>query len=354
MSLLLVPRLVASITATCVLSAASAAQCLVTTDVTVDGERNPFLAGQPDGTQVHGDVAPDQSPLQLPLGLVGDELIRFAGVGGLVSHTAASGQPGSSGPDGDDTLILDVPAALGLAGLRMPAGALLGVFLSDTTNTGTAPGALDFTTAPSRDFDRLSPALFQPFFVGNGLREDGTTLQEFEVPAGATRLFLGIADTDGWASNGGAFDATVEQEVADITEYCTAKVTSEGCLPTIGYTGYPTLTGTHAFDVVCGEITPGKRGTLFYGRAVYNVPFQGGYLCTNVLIKRTPIVKSPPSASGLSCSSSFSFDFNAWILSGNDPTLVPGETIYAQWWMRDSGAWSSTGLSDAIEIQLCQ
>lgn len=352
MSLVLVPRLIAQVAAICVLSAASAAQCIVTTDVTVDGERNPFLAGQPDGTQILGDVAPDQSPLQLPLGLVGDELIRFAGVGGLVAHTSAGGQPLQSGPDGDDTLILNVSAELGIAGLRMPAGALLGVFLPDTTNTGSAPGALDFTTPSSRDFDRLSPALFEPFFIGDGLRIDGSTVQEFEVPAGATRLFLGIADPDAWASNGGAFDATVEQEVADITQYCTAKLSSKGCLPQIGYSGYPALDGGHAFDVFCSQVSPGQRGTLFYGRAVYNVPFQGGYLCTNVLLKRTPIVQAPPGSGP--CSSSISFDFNAWILSGNDPTLIPGETIYAQWWMRDSGAWSSTGLSDAIEIQLCQ
>jgi hypothetical protein len=192
----------------------------------------------------------------------------------------------------------------------------------------------------------------QPFFIGDGLRVEGITLQEFEVPAGATRLFLGVADPDAWASNGGAFDATVEQEVADTTQFCTAKVSSKGCLPQIGYSGYPTLDGGHAFDVFCSQVSPGQRGTLFYGRAVYNVPFQGGYLCTNVLIKRTPIVQAP--AGSGPCASSFSFDFNAWILSGNDPTLIPGETIYAQWWMRDSGAWSSTGLSDAIEIQLCQ
>ena len=213
---------------------------------------------------------------------------------------------------------------------------------------------MDFSTPAARDFATLSPGLFQPFYIGDGTRLDGTTKQSFRVPVGATRLFVGTADPGNWSDNGGSFDVTVEQEVADITEYCTAKVTSEGCLPAIGYTGYPTLNGSQAFDVVCDEVSPGQRGTLLYGRAPYGAAFQGGYLCTNVMVMRTPILQAPPTASGLACSSSFVFDFDAWIQGGNDPTLAPGETIYAQWWMRDNGAWSKTGLSDAIEIQLCQ
>lgn len=328
--------------------------------VAADGGTNPFLAGQPFGTVLGLDRVPEQAPLQVPLTFAGDELLRFQGVSGKVTHTTlvaqvyGSPQPKAVGPDGDATLLAATSEHLGIAGLAMPAGALLGVFLDDSINPGSAPTALDFSSAASRDFDLLAPELFQPFFIGDGLREDGTTVQSFRVPSGATRLFVGTADPNAWSDNTGSFGLTVEQEIADITSFCTAKPSSEGCLPTIGYTGYPALNGSHAFDVVCSEVSPGTRGVLFYGHAQYGAAFQGGYLCTNVMIKRTPLVKSPPTPSGLACSSSFTFDFNAWILSGNDPTLVPGETIFAQWWMRDSGSWSSTGLSDSIEIQLCQ
>jgi hypothetical protein len=30
-------------------------------------------------------------------------------------------------------------------------------------------------------------------------------------------------------------------------------------------------------------------------------------------------------------------DFNAWIASGVDPTLVPGARVFVQLWYRDSG-----------------
>jgi hypothetical protein len=75
-----------------------------------------------------------------------------------------------------------------------------------------APGGLDFSTALSRDFATLSPLLSQPFYVGDGLRNDGITVQSFLVPAGATRLFLGTMDGFGWYNNVGSLRVTVEQQ----------------------------------------------------------------------------------------------------------------------------------------------
>ena len=53
------------------------------------------------------------------------------------------------------------------------------------------------------------------FFIGNGLTGDtaagdlGGQVQQFVVPAGATRLFLGTSDGYEWNNNGGAFNVTV-------------------------------------------------------------------------------------------------------------------------------------------------
>ena len=61
----------------------------------------------------------------------------------------------------------------------------------------------------------LSPALKQVFFIGDGLTGTGTgTTQTFVVPAGATRLFLGVSDGVGWFNNSGAFNATVSISAA--------------------------------------------------------------------------------------------------------------------------------------------
>ena len=87
----------------------------------------------------------------------------------------------------------------GISGIKIPgAGALLGVFEPATAPTGAPPADLDFTTI-GVNFNVLSPALYQTFYIGDGLTGDGSgTLQQFVVPAGATRLFLGIADANGW------------------------------------------------------------------------------------------------------------------------------------------------------------
>jgi hypothetical protein len=79
----------------------------------------------------------------------------------------------------------------GLSGIRLDKTMfLVGVFLADQT-VATAPATLDFNDMT--DFDRLNPALQQVFFIGDGKNAHGS-LQHFNIPQGATRLFLGFAD----------------------------------------------------------------------------------------------------------------------------------------------------------------
>ena len=51
--------------------------------------------------------------------------------------------------------------------------------------------------------------LKQPFFIGDGVRNDGVTPQSFVVPTGATRLYLGIMDGQQWSDNSGGYSCTV-------------------------------------------------------------------------------------------------------------------------------------------------
>jgi hypothetical protein len=106
----------------------------------------------------------------------------------------------------------------GISGIRIPgAGALVGVFEPATAPTDSAPSDLDFTVI-GNSFNSLAPALYQTFFVGDGRVGDGSgAVQQFLVPAGATRLFLGIPDAGGfngspggYGDNSGAFTATLE------------------------------------------------------------------------------------------------------------------------------------------------
>ncbi|HEY3242752.1 MAG TPA: hypothetical protein VGM03_05305 [Phycisphaerae bacterium] len=48
----------------------------------------------------------------------------------------------------------------------------------------------------------VMPGLRQPFFIGDGLTGTGSgAVQQFLVPDGATRLFLGTIDGCEWSNN---------------------------------------------------------------------------------------------------------------------------------------------------------
>jgi len=82
-----------------------------------------------------------------------------------------------------------------ISGITAPlAGYLVGLFTKAHGPSGAAPPALDFTQIGTH-FLTLSPVLDQTFFVGNGHAGGGNpAVQQFNVPAGARRLFFGISD----------------------------------------------------------------------------------------------------------------------------------------------------------------
>ena len=167
----------------------------------------PWLAGQPDGTAIGTDgSAPDQSPV-----LVADdtffapgEVLTFRATGTAGADVSTDGPEGYSGET-------TYAARLGLSGLRAKYASVVGVFLTDDMpDPGATPPDLDFSPAGlGPDRTTLSPQLQQPFFIGDG-RTTGGVVQEFVVPDGATRLFVGVMDDDRWASNpGDGFEVTV-------------------------------------------------------------------------------------------------------------------------------------------------
>jgi len=133
--------------------------------------------------------------------------------------------------------------------------------------------------------------------------------------------------------------------------YCTSKVNSQGCTPSIGWSGtYASASQSSGFYLSTTNSLDNKAGLFFYGYQSKEVPYQGGWLCVQAPAKRTPLQNSggvPP------CGGSFSYDFNARIASGVDPALVSGTTIYGQFWSRDPGASFNTIRTDAIEFVIC-
>jgi hypothetical protein len=178
----------------------------------VPGTSDPWLAGMPNGTPgTGGDSAPAESPVLVSgLPLAPGSLLQFAATGMVrIDPTFPF-----FGPDGDLASFQPNSARNGIAGVKAPTDALLGVFLDNTQpNLSAAPAGLDFSPtgniAGGVDYLSISPALKQMFYIGDGLTS-GSMHQSIIVPTGATRLYLGVMDSSQWFNNGGQFSVVPE------------------------------------------------------------------------------------------------------------------------------------------------
>jgi hypothetical protein len=188
--------------------------------VTIQGTSGIWLAGQPNGTIVTGYFGSDSAPANSPVlvSVTGGEVLTFTDVTGSTSVDDVC----FAGPDGgcytDQSSFSPAPASGDYNG---PADALLGVFLNSGAGapaingsgvpTGFVPG-LDYqaNSNGNEGLGSYSPTLNQIFFIGDGLTGTGTgTVQQFTVPAGATGLYLGVADSVG-ASTGNEGSITAD------------------------------------------------------------------------------------------------------------------------------------------------
>jgi len=191
--------------------------------ITVPGTSDPWLAGMPNGTiSVGGDSAPAESPV-LVTGVTlsgGSDLYFFAS--GAVSVDPRLNLYPLTGPAGSQDPTMHANGVEnGIANVTVPLDSLIGVFLGPTQpNLNPAPGALDFTTLASQNYLSLSPELQQPFYIGAGQTSSGIE-QQLIVPAGATRLYLGMMDPEGYYNNVGSFSVNVsavpEPNMAGVT-----------------------------------------------------------------------------------------------------------------------------------------
>jgi Flp pilus assembly protein TadG len=200
----------------------------------VSSKGNPWLSGMPNGSvsksfrtnasewDYAGTGANDaSSPAMLSMSALSispGATILFDGVTGAADF---GGGTAVGDADGDGTRVVTLGSPTfnnytyftspmnGMSNIKAPINSMMAVFLSDDVPTsGSTPSPLDFSTASSRDFTSLSPQLKQVFFVGDGRRSNGEA-QQFVVPAGATRLFIGNMDGWQWNNNSGGYNATI-------------------------------------------------------------------------------------------------------------------------------------------------
>ena len=155
-------------------------------------------------------------------------------------------------------------------------------------------------------------------------------------------------------SNAFPYDETCS---TPITVYCTAKTNSLGCAGAIFADGSASPTTGSVFTLGATGLLNQQPGLLIYSTSgPAATPFQGGFLCLQPPVARTGVQSSggsPPSTSD--CSGAFGMDFNAWITSGSDPALIPGTSVFAQYWSRDPGfpPPSNSNLTNALAFMIC-
>jgi hypothetical protein len=170
------------------------------TTLTIPGTANIFGAGHAVAPAPGGGTPAATAGGTLPplfaFAAGPDQVLAFSTVTGLVGCCA--GIPPNTPNGADGGTFIDSHTGIssfgGISGINHSHRTmfLVGVFLDGAEPTGAAPPVLSFSQP--EDFTVSAPALRQTFFIGDGRTDTGSVIQQFLVPATATRLFLGFAD----------------------------------------------------------------------------------------------------------------------------------------------------------------
>jgi hypothetical protein len=189
----------------------------------VPSTSNPYLAGMPSTTVTSfGDTVSANGATQASIPVVPGSWISFSSITGTTSVTYPSmpyyGPGGSTGSNGTaiqhgenwDGTMMGVTTENGIANAIMPDSAFMGVFLdnNEPDSEPTPSAIVDWTQSANSNQNSYSDlSLKSPFLIGNGL--NGSTVKTFQVPPGATRLFLGVWDGVQYDNNSGSLTGTV-------------------------------------------------------------------------------------------------------------------------------------------------
>lgn len=169
---------------------------------TIPATANVFGAGAGGAAANGGGTAP------IRIVLHGARTVQITQARGRVS--CCGGGNTFNDADGGRYYRTDILSSGGISGIVAPVNMfLVGVFVGAHPSPGAGPARLN-VTGMRRTSDAY-PQLNQTFFVGSGryVRPGATGVRRMHVPAGATSLVLGFADSNGFHGTPGAYDDNV-------------------------------------------------------------------------------------------------------------------------------------------------
>ncbi|HVS18026.1 MAG TPA: hypothetical protein VMT18_05455 [Planctomycetota bacterium] len=135
---------------------------------------------------------------------------------------------------------------------------------------------------------------------------------------------------------------------APASTYCIAKTNSLGCVTWMSSTGVPSASSPAPFLLRASQVINQAPAVMIYALGAQLLPFQDGFLCLGPQVTRTFPQNSGGNPAGIDCSGVLELDMNAYLQASNDPDLVAGAQVYAQYWSRDPQAASTSNLSNAV------
>lgn len=180
------------------------AGAMTTATLKVPATADIFGAGRsavPPGSGGTGTLPPG---FGLPAG--NDRVLTFFAVAGKVTCCKNQRPVVNNGPEGRPDFSTSLSGTGGISGVEYPRAMFLaGVFLGPGTPSARPPAKTATVT----------PALGQVFYIGNGQGAGGPV--RFKVPAGATRLFLGVADGYSFRGAPGYYSDNAGEFIASFT-----------------------------------------------------------------------------------------------------------------------------------------
>lgn len=232
-----------------------------------------------------------------------------------------------------------------------------------TVNSGGGPEGIVYIDGGNPGFSL--PSVLVSEFSANAVRVYDADLNGDPLPGTRRDFLTGLSGAEGavidpitgdflFSTFGGGDRVLVVSGFSAPGVFCAGALNSQGCTPSILWSGAPTLSGPDNFAVRGTAFLNGAFGVLMHSATPDSTPLDGGFLCLANRQLRLPVQFSGGTATppGSDCTGDY-FDAlsQAWFAQNQ---YTAGTTVYLQYLSRDGGFTqpNNVSLSDGLRFTI--